>query len=153
MAFETARRLVRKHTMRKVERGSTDGFSLVELLVVLAIIGLLAALVAPRVLNYLATAKVETAKIQIKNIHSALELYYLDLGSYPTTEEGLSALARQPAGATLWNGPYLKQADMLVDPWGHKYLYVAPGDQGEAIVKSLGRDGKEGGADLDKDLL
>jgi general secretion pathway protein G len=132
--------------------GSTDGFTLVELLVVLAIIGLVAALVAPRVLNYLSTAKVETAKIQIKNLQSALELYYLDMGSYPTDEEGLSALAKQPATAAGWNGPYLKDAGELLDPWGNKYVYAAPADNAEAAVRSLGRDGKQGGTDLDEDI-
>jgi general secretion pathway protein G len=137
---------------RTISRESSDGFTLVELLVVLAIIGLIAALVAPRVLNYLSTAKVETAKIQIKNLQSALELYSLDVGNYPTTEDGLAALAKQPTSAVNWHGPYLKGADELRDPWGHQYVYVAPVDDKDAVVRSLGRDGKEGGTDLDGDI-
>lgn len=137
---------------RRTVYDSDAGFTLVELLVVLAIIGFIGALVAPRVLSYLGTAKVETAKIQIKNIKGALELYYLDAGSYPSTEDGLSALSTKPADVDVWNGPYLKDAADLVDPWGGKYLYTAPQDGGEPQVISLGRDKKEGGEDLDKDL-
>ena len=132
--------------------GNADGFTLVELLVVLGIIALIAAIVAPRVINYLASAKVETAKIQIKNIQSALELYYLDNGDYPEAEVGLSALSKQPASAPAWNGPYLKGADALLDPWGRKYIYAPPADGNEIVVKSLGQDGAEGGTGLDGDL-
>jgi general secretion pathway protein G len=129
-----------------------EGFTLVELLVVLAIIGLVAALVTPRVLNYLSTAKVETAKIQIKNIQSALELYYIDNGQYPSAEEGLTALAKSPANALAWNGPYLKNADQLKDPWGRAYSYAAPEADTELTVKSLGRDRKAGGDGEDADI-
>ena len=133
--------------------GPNDGFTIVELLVVLAIIGLVAGLVAPRVINYLSSAKAETARVQIKNIKSALELYYLDIGSYPSAEAGLSALSRNDASAGNWNGPYLKNAGELLDPWGKPYIYQAPQDGGEATVKSLGRDGKEGGSDVDEDII
>jgi general secretion pathway protein G len=130
-----------------------DGFTLVELLVVLAIIGLLAAIVAPKVLNYLATARVESAKVQIRNIESALELYYLDTGKYPSKDEGLTALAEAPASSQNWNGPYMKRADSLKDPWGNSYVYSEPTKlEPTPLVRSFGRDGKEGGEDLDGDL-
>lgn len=133
-------------------RTTQEGYTLVELLVVLVIIGLIAALVAPRVLGYLSTAKTETARIQIKNIKDALELYYLDLGKYPTKDEGLVALAAKPADEPAWKGPYLKGADALKDPWGNAYLYSPPADGADANVISLGRDGKVGGDGDDKDL-
>ena len=121
------------------------GFSLVEMLVVLAIIGMIVGLVGPRVLNYLSESKVKTAQIQMENIASALDLFYLDAGRYPTTEEGLVALVRQPSGLPSWNGPYLKSATAPHDPWGHDYIYRAPGQNGPFDVGSLGPTGKEGG--------
>jgi len=120
-----------------------DGFSLVELLVVLAIIGMIASLVTPQVLGYLGRAKGETARIQVKNIAQAVELYYLDLGGYPTSEQGLAALV-QPTGPG-WRGPYVRDARGLTDPWGRAYLYRSPGSQGPYEVYSLGSDGQMGG--------
>ena len=120
------------------------GFSLVELLVVLAIIGMIATMVTPQVLGYLGRAKGETARIQVKNIAQAVELYYLDLGAYPAPEQGLQALV-QPTGPA-WRGPYVRDARGLVDPWGHPYLYRSPGLGGSPYeVYSLGSDGKVGG--------
>jgi general secretion pathway protein G len=116
------------------------------MLVVLAIIGMIVGLVGPRVLNYLSESKVKTAQIQMENIASALDLFYLDAGRYPTTEEGLAALVRAPSGLTSWNGPYLKSATAPRDPWGHDYVYRAPGQSGPYDVGSLGPDGKDGGA-------
>jgi general secretion pathway protein G len=116
------------------------------MLVVLAIIGMVVGLVGPRVLNYLSESKVKTAQIQMENIASALDLFYLDAGRYPTTEEGLAALVRRPAGAAAWSGPYLKSATAPKDPWGHDYLYRAPGQNGPYDVGSLGPEGKDGGA-------
>ncbi len=122
------------------------GFTLVEMLVVLAIIGSIVGLVGPRVLNYLAESKVKTAQIQMENLASAVDLYYLDTGRYPTTEEGFGALVRRPASAATWNGPYLKTTSVPKDPWGHDYLYRAPGQNGPYDVGSLGPEGREGGA-------
>ena len=127
-----------------------DGFTLVEMLVVLAIIALITTLVAPQILRYLGSARVDAAQAQIRNLSSALELYYIDNGGYPTKEEGLSALTTAPGSATRWNGPYMKGADKLADPWGNPYLYNSTG--AAFTIRSLGRDGKEGGEGLDKDL-
>lgn len=128
-----------------------DGFSLVELLVVLAIIALIAGVAGPQVLKYLGGAKVTTTQTQMASIASALELYYLDNGSFPPAEAGLSALSAPPAGATTWNGPYIKAANELKDGWGNAYVYSVDGPAG-ASIQSLGRDGKQGGEGLDADL-
>ncbi|MDE2385447.1 MAG: type II secretion system major pseudopilin GspG [Alphaproteobacteria bacterium] len=128
------------------------GFTLVEMLVVLGIIVLLAAMVAPQVIRYLGTAKSQTAAIQLKNIESALELYYLDEGQYPSQNDGLKALVEQPANAPAWHGPYLKKGSGTVDPWGRPYLYKQPGEHGNFDLSSLGRDGQAGGEGEDRDL-
>jgi general secretion pathway protein G len=129
-----------------------DGFTLVELLVVLGIIAMLAALVAPQVIRYLGQARSDTASAQLKNVESALELYYLDNGQYPSKEEGLAALVAAPASAKAWRGPYLKRKDGLTDPWGKTFAYNFPGEKGQYDVFSLGRDGQPGGDGEDKDL-
>ena len=129
-----------------------DGFTLVELLVVLGIIALLAAVVAPQVLRYLSSAKSDAAAAQLKNIESALELYYLDTGTYPKQEDGLPALTAAPSGTPGWRGPYLKKSSALMDPWGKPYLYKAPGDHGAFDLYSYGRDGAAGGEGDDADL-
>jgi general secretion pathway protein G len=128
------------------------GFTLIELLIVLGILALLASLAAPQVLRYLGTARTETAKIQINSIASALELYALDNGGYPPQQVGLKALMEAPQGATRWNGPYLKKAQGLVDPWGRPYQYRAPGRAGPFDVFSLGRDNAPGGNGEDRDV-
>lgn len=128
------------------------GFTLLELLVVLAIMGLLAAIVAPQVLRYLGSSKSQTAKVQIQNINAALELYRLDVGRYPTPDEGLRGLTVATPAAAGWNGPYLQKAQGLVDPWGEPYRYRIPGQRGEADVLTLGSDRAEGGSGEGKDV-
>ena len=121
-------------------RRGDDGFTLLEMLVVLAIMGLLAAIIAPQVLKYLGSSRAETAKVQIQNIDAALQLYRLDVGRYPTQEEGLGALVSAPASEPGWNGPYLQKASALNDPWGAPYQYRFPGQHGEIDVYSRGPD-------------
>ena len=135
-------RLLRRSPRRR--RRAQAGFTLVEILVVITIIGLIMALVGPRVLNYLSESKAKAAKIQIESFASALDLYYLDLGRYPTTNEGLAALT-QGNNAPGWNGPYLRGGVVPNDPWGHSYLYRSPGQRAPYEIVSLGSDGQEGG--------
>jgi general secretion pathway protein G len=120
------------------------GFSLLELLVVLVIIGLLVGIVGPKLFNRLGQSKVETARAQIDAFSKALDHYRLDIGHYPGTEQGLNALVEQPAGESKWKGPYLTKA-IPVDPWGHPYVYRNPGEHGEYDLLSLGADGRPGG--------
>lgn len=128
------------------------GFTLLELLVVIMIIGLLAAYVGPKYFSQLGKSEVTIAKAQIDAIEKALDTFRLDVGRYPNNEEGLSALlAAPPAAAGKWNGPYLKKA-LPADPWGRSYLYRSPGSQAEFDIVSLGRDGQVGGSGEDADI-
>jgi general secretion pathway protein G len=138
---------------RRPCRHGERGFTLVEILVVITIIGMIMALVGPRVLNYLAESKVKAAKIQIESLSSALDLYYLDVGRYPSTSEGLAALAQQPGGVQAWNGPYLRSAAIPNDPWGHSYVYRSPGEHGSFDIVSHGAHGQEGGPDTTADIV
>lgn len=133
-------------------RQNDAGFTLLELLVVLAILGLLAAIIAPQVIKYLGTSRTQTAKVQIQNVVAALELYRLDVGRYPSPQESLKALVAAPPTANGWNGPYLKKESALVDPWGDPYLYKVPGDHGEVDVFSLGSDKQPGGTGEAQDV-
>lgn len=134
-------------------RDAERGFTLLELLVVLAILGLLAAFAAPQVFKYLGGAKTDSARIQIQNLSSILDLYRLDLGRYPSTREGLQALVERPAGTGAWRGPYLQRSDGLLDPWGRPYRYAQPGRQGAAYdLYTLGADDAEGGEGEDRDV-
>ncbi|HKS86874.1 MAG TPA: type II secretion system major pseudopilin GspG [Pseudolabrys sp.] len=130
---------------QSIRKRDQRGFTLVEILVVITIIGLIMALVGPRVLNYLSESKVKAARIQIQSFASALDLYYLDTGRYPSGAEGLTALVQQSGGSTAWNGPYLKGGNVPLDPWGKAYVYRSPGEHGAYDVISLGSDGQEGG--------
>jgi general secretion pathway protein G len=121
------------------------GFTLVELLVVLAIVALLAGLVGPRVVGYLGDARVKTTRLQIENIKTALELFSLDMGRYPTQDEGIKALAARPTSAESWRGPYLKDGGAPKDAWGHNFVYRVPTTGEPYEILSLGSDGKEGG--------
>ncbi len=126
-------------------RRGDGGFTLLEMLVVLAIMGLLASIIAPQVLKYLGTSRTQTAKVQIQNVDAALQLFRLDVGRFPTQEEGLTSLVAAPPSAPGWNGPYLQKAAALNDPWGTTYQYRNPGKHGEIDVYSLGTDKAEGG--------
>jgi general secretion pathway protein G len=137
---------------RRTRRRSERGYTLVEILVVITIIGLIMALVGPRVLNYLTESKVKTARIQIQSFASALDLFYLDAGRYPTSAEGLVVLVRPTAGITAWNGPYLKGGLVPSDPWGKPYVYRSPGEHGAYDVVSFGSDGQEGGTGTAADI-
>lgn len=129
-----------------------EGFTLMELLVVLAIIGLLAVLVAPRVIQYLGGAKIDTATVQVDRLAGVLDLYRLETGSYPSQEEGLAVLFDRPINASNWNGPYIRNRSSLTDPWGNPYGYRFPGEHGEFDLYSLGADGREGGEGENQDI-
>jgi general secretion pathway protein G len=129
------------------------GFTLLELLVVLGIIAMLAGLVGPQVMKHMGEAKVKAAKVQIEDLSQTMDMYKLDVGSYPTSEQGLNALVENPGDVQRWNGPYLKKAKIPVDPWNNEYRYISPGEHGKFDIVSLGADGKEGGEGEDRDIV
>jgi len=129
------------------------GFSLIELLVVLAILGLLAGLVGPQVMKFLGGSKTKTAKLQIEDLSTALDLYHLEVGNYPSDSEGLDALVEKPAGAANWNGPYLKKKQVPKDPWSHDFHYSQPGQHGPFDIYTLGSDNAEGGEGEAQDVV
>lgn len=141
--FATSSRFFRRRGSSAPARRAR-GFTLIELLVVLAILTLLAGLVGPRVLNQLGGAKSKTAGVQISDLDKSLELFKLDVGRYPTSEEGLDALVKRPGNANGWAGPYLK-GGVPQDPWGRPYRYTNPGPNGGIEILSLGADGAPGG--------
>ncbi len=130
----------------------SKGFTLLELLVVIVIIGLLAGFVAPRYFSQVGKSEVQVAKAQIDAFEKALDQYRLDVRKYPTTEQGLKALIERPENTTGWNGPYLRKTVPL-DPWGHPYVYKAPGTKGDFDLVSYGRDGRSGGTGEDADIV
>ena len=138
--------------MERRRRRQQRGFTLMELLVVLAILGLLVSLVGPQVLNQLGGAKTKTAKIQIRDLEQALEIYKLDVGRFPSTSEGLEALVSKPGNATGWNGPYLKGGKVPNDPWNREYNYKYPGEKAEMDIFSYGLNGSPGGDGEDADV-
>src|SRR5215469_69022 len=131
---------------------SEAGFTLVEMLVVITIIGLIMGLIGPRVLNYLSESKVKAARIQLQSFVTALDLFYLDAGRYPSSAEGLSALVKQTPGVAAWNGPYLKGGNVPSDPWNHAYVYRSPGEHGPYDIVSYGSDCQEGGSGVAADI-
>jgi general secretion pathway protein G len=147
-----SQRLALARTFGRRRERTDAGFTLVELLIVLGILALLAAVATPAVIGYLGRARTETAKIQIAAIAGALDLYALDVGGYPPQELGLSALVQRPPDATRWSGPYLKKPEGLNDPWGRPYQYKVPGRNGAFDVFTLGRDNAVGGTGEDQDL-
>jgi general secretion pathway protein G len=141
-----------RRRLRRARGGGEGGFTLVEMLVVITIIGLIMALVGPRVLNYLGESKVKAARIQIQSFAAALDLFYLDAGRYPTSAEGLAALVRPTGGLAGWNGPYLKGGTLPNDPWGTPYVYRSPGEHGVYDIISYGADGQQGGTGTAADI-
>ena len=157
MKFETRQQGKREgwlsalHVQRG-DRQNEQGFTLVEMLVVITIIGLIMGLIGPRVLNYLSESKVKAAKIQLQSFGSALDLFYLDAGRFPSTAEGLTALVQRTPGVSAWNGPYLKGGNVPNDPWNNPYIYRSPGERSPYEIMSYGSDGQEGGTGIAADL-
>jgi general secretion pathway protein G len=133
------------------ETRASAGFTLLELLVVVVIIGLLAGFVAPRYFGQVGKSEVNIARAQIDALEKALDQYRLDTGHYPNAELGLKALVERPAAEPKWNGPYLRKAIPL-DPWGNAYLYRIPGEKSDFDLLSLGKDGQPGGSGENADL-
>ncbi len=129
------------------------GFTLIELLVVLAILGLLAAIASPQVVKYLGKAKADTAKIELNNISAALDLFLVDVGRYPSQQEGLLALVENPRNIPTWRGPYLKAKSSPLDPWGQPYQYRIPGQRGDYDLFTLGADNAAGGTGDNQDIV
>jgi general secretion pathway protein G len=129
------------------------GFTLLELLVVLGIIAMLAGIVGPQVMKHMGESKTKAAKVQIEDISATLEMYKLDLGRHPSTDEGLKALIESPDSAKRWNGPYLQKNKIPLDPWQNEYHYASPGEHGKFDLFSYGADNKEGGEGEDQDVV
>jgi general secretion pathway protein G len=137
---------------RTRSRARELGMTLIEILVVLTLIGIIMGIVGSNFIGKGEQAKVKAAKIEIEQISQTLDLYKLEIGHYPSSQEGLQALISAPTGEANWNGPYWKKNSVPKDPWGNEYKYVAPGQKGPYEIISLGADGKEGGENTDKDI-
>lgn len=140
-------RRIRRH-VKKGERG----FTLMEMIVVLVVIGLIAAVAIPQVMKLLGNAKGKAARIQLETLDQSLVLYQIDMGQLPTTEQGLRALWQAPADAPNWSGPYVRREQQLVDPWGRPFVYSAPAESAPYRLTTLGADGQQGGTGENADL-
>jgi len=138
--------------MVQLRKQRQSGMTLIEILVVLVLIGIVLGIVGGNFIGRGEKAKGDAARIEIGQIGQALDLYKLEIGRYPTTQDGLQALITAPAGTDRWNGPYWKNKTIPKDPWGNEYRYVAPGQHGAFDIVSLGADGKEGGEGADRDI-
>jgi len=140
------------NTSHNMPRKRSSGFTLLELLVVMVIIGMLVGYVAPKFFSQIGKSEVKTARAQIDGLEKSLDQYRLDVGHYPSTEQGLAALNDRPSSEAKWAGPYLKKK-LPKDPWGNDYVYKYPGDHGEFDLFSYGKDGKLGGTGEDEDIV
>ena len=140
-------------TMRQIKNRKQMGFTLLELLVVLGIIAMLAGIVGPQVMKHMGESKTKAAKVQLEDLASTLDMYKLDAGTYPSTEQGLNALIEAPDNARHWSGPYLSKSKIPLDPWQNEYHYVFPGEHGKFDIFSYGADGIEGGTGEDQDIV
>jgi general secretion pathway protein G len=151
MLSEIASGKLRDKESIQSSRRKAAGFTLLELLVVMVIIGLLVGYVGPKYFSQVGKSEVKSARAQINALEKALDQYRLDTGHYPSTEQGLAALFARPSGETRWDGPYLKKTVPL-DPWGKPYQYKSPGEHGEIDLYSYGKDGQPGGTDDNADI-
>ena len=133
-------------------QGAEDGYTLTEMLVVIGIICLIAAVLTPSLMGQLGRARSKAAGLQLETMASAVELFHSDVGRYPTQQEGLAALVAEPSAAEGWSGPYIRDAKALNDPWNHPLIYKLGSDGEHFYVQSLGADGKPGGSGIDRDL-
>jgi len=144
--------LYENYFVRSTRSRGSKGFTLIELLVVLVILGLLASIVGPQVMKNVGASKTKTARLQIEEYGSALDMYQLEVGRYPSSEEGLVALVNEPSSVVGWNGPYLRKKVIRKDPWGFEYGYKSPGESGSFDLYSYGADNAEGGEGENQDI-
>ena len=143
----------RQDMRHRTQRAAIRGMTLIEILVVLVLIGIVLGIVGGNFIGRGEKAKADAAKVEIGQIAQALDLYKLEVGRYPTTQEGMKALLEAPPGVNNWNGPYWKKNSLPKDPWGNEYRYTAPGQHGPYDILSLGADGREGGDGANKDIV